>query len=276
MDQTGNAHSDQYAPGHAPSEIERLIDQGRWFGDLTERLFRDAGMVPGMSVLDVGCGAGDVSFLAMSLVGSGGKVIGVDRAPEPVAVAAARAAAAGLANVEFIAGDIAELTLRQPVDFVVGRLVLMYLPDPTSVVRHLRTLVKDGGVLAFHEFDILGATSEPPCPLFETTVERIRQTFAKAGFGIRTGLLLGRIFEGAGLAAPTMTLSARIERGFDSKIYRQLAGITRAMLPMIIRTEVATAQSVDVDTLETRLREEAVALDATLVAPPLIGAWARN
>jgi len=73
-----------------------------------------------------------------------------------------------------------------------------------------------------------------------------------------------------------MTLSARIERGFDAKIYRQLAGITRAMLPMIIRTEVATAQSVDVDTLETRLREEAVALDATLVAPPLIGAWARN
>jgi hypothetical protein len=112
--------------------------------------------------------------------------------------------------------------------------------------------------------------------LFETTAERIRQTFAKAGFGVRTGLLLGRIFEGAGLAAPTMTSSARVERGFDAKIYRQLAGITRAMLPMIIRTEVASAESVDVDTLEARLREEAVRLDATLVAPPLIGAWARN
>jgi 2-polyprenyl-3-methyl-5-hydroxy-6-metoxy-1,4-benzoquinol methylase len=77
MDPTGHAHSGQYAPGHAPSEIERLIDQGRWFGDLTEQLFRDAGMIPGMSVLDVGCGTGDVSFLALSLVGSGGKVIGV-------------------------------------------------------------------------------------------------------------------------------------------------------------------------------------------------------
>jgi hypothetical protein len=135
--------------------------------------------------------------------------------------------------------------------------------------------VKDGGVLAFHEFDILGATSEPRCPLFEPTVERIRQTFAKAGIGVRTGLLLGRIFEGAGLAAPTMTLSARVERGFDAKIYRELAGITRAMRPMITRTEVAIAESVDVDTLETRLREEAVVLDATLVAPPLIGGWAR-
>jgi ubiquinone/menaquinone biosynthesis C-methylase UbiE len=180
MDQTGNAHSDQYAPGHAPSEIGRLIYQGRWFGDLTERLFRDAGIVPGMSVLDVGCGAGDVSFLAMSLVGSGGKVIGVDRAPEPVAVAAARAAAAGLANVEFIAGDIAELTLPQPVDFVVGRLVLMYLADPTSVVRHLRTLVKDGGVLAFHEFDILGATSEPSHPDNSCQPSEVRTPFADA------------------------------------------------------------------------------------------------
>jgi len=245
-------------------------------GDLTERLFRDAGMVSGMSVLDVGCGAGDVSFLALSLVGSGGQVIGVDRAPEPVAVAASRAAAAGLSNVQFIAGDIATLSLPQRVDFVVGRLVLMYQPDPTGVVRHLRTLVKDGGVLAFHEFDILGATSEPRCLLFETTAERIRQTFAKAGIGVRTGLSLGRIFEGAGLAAPTMTMSARVERGPDAQIYRQLAGITRAMLPMITRTGVATAESVDVDTLETRLREEAVGLDATIVAPPLIGAWVRN
>jgi 2-polyprenyl-3-methyl-5-hydroxy-6-metoxy-1,4-benzoquinol methylase len=58
----------QYAPGHASREIDRLIEQGRWFSDLTERLFREAGMAPGMRVLDVGCGVGDVSFLAASLV----------------------------------------------------------------------------------------------------------------------------------------------------------------------------------------------------------------
>ena len=138
MNGKGKAPVDQYAPGHSASEIERLIDQGRWFGDLTERLFRDAGMFPGTSVLDVGCGVGDVSFLTVSLVGPDGTVIGVDRAQEPVAVATSRAAAAGLPNVRFIASDIAELTLPQPVDFVVGRLVLMYLPDPTDLVRHLR------------------------------------------------------------------------------------------------------------------------------------------
>jgi len=39
------------------------------------------------------------------------------------------------------------------------------------------------------------------------------------------------------------------------------------------RTGVARAETVDIDTLETRLRDEAVTLDATIVAPPLVGAW---
>lgn len=276
MATTDNARPGQYAPGHATGEIERLIDQARWFGDLTERLFRDAGMGPGMSVLDIGCGVGDVSFLAASLVGPDGAVTGVDRASEPIAVAASRAAEARLGNVQFMVGDIASVTLPQPVDIVVGRLVLMYLPDPTAVVRHLRTLIKDGGVLALQEFDVLGATSEPQCPVFEATVERLRQTFTRSGIGVRTGLLLGRIFEAAGLGAPTMVLAAKVERGPDAKIYRQVAGITRALLPLMTRTGVASAESVDIDTLENRLRDEAMALDATLVAPPLVGAWARS
>jgi len=274
---TADAASSQYALGHATGEIERLIEQGRFFGDLTERLFRDAGMGPAMRVLDIGCGVGDVSFLAASLVGPDGAVTGVDRSPEAITVAASRAAEAGVANVQFVVGDIESLTLPQPVDVVVGRLVLMYLPDPTAVLRHLRTLVADGsGVLAFQEFDVQGATSEPQCPLFEATVERLRQTFTKGGIGVRTGLHLGRIFEGAGLGPPSMLLVARVERGPDSRIYRQVAEVTRAVLSLMTNAGVASAETVDIDTLETRLRDEAMALDATLVAPPLIGAWARN
>jgi len=273
---TGDAPSNQYALGHATGEIERLIEQARFFGDLTERLFRDAGVVPTMRVLDVGCGVGDVSFLAAKLVGPDGAVTGVDRSPEALAVAASRAAEAGVANVQFMVGDVASLTLPQPVDVVVGRLVVMYLPDPTAVVRHLRTLVKRGGVLAFQEFDLQGATSEPWCPLFEAAVERLRQTFTKGGIGTRTGLHLGRVFESAGLGSPTMLLGARVERGPDSRIYRQVAEVTRAVLSLMTNAGVASAETVDIDTLETRLRDEAMALDATLVAPPLIGAWARN
>lgn len=110
-------------------------------------------------------------------------------------LAALRAAEARVANVQFIVGDIASLTRPQSVDVVVGRLVLMYLPDSAAVLRHLMTSVAHGGVFAFQESDVQGATSEPRCPLFEATVDRLRQTFDKGGIGVRTGLYLGRIFE---------------------------------------------------------------------------------
>jgi ubiquinone/menaquinone biosynthesis C-methylase UbiE len=276
MSMTGDAPCPDYALGHTAREIDRLIEQARFFGDLTERLFRDAGMGPGMRILDIGCGAGDVSFLAARLVGSNGEVIGVDRSTEAIGVASSRAMQSSVTNVRFIESELDMLTLPEPVDMVVGRLILMYLPDPTALLRHLKALVKLGGVLAFQEFDLHGATSEPPCPLVEVTVERIRRTFAGGGIGVRTGLHLGRIFEDAGLGPPTMLGAARVERGPNSRLYRQLADVTRAVLPMMMRSGVASADEIDIETLETRLRDEAVALNATLIAPPLIGAWARN
>jgi SAM-dependent methyltransferase len=140
----------------------------------------------------------------------------------------ARAVEEGLTNVRFLVADGATVTLPEPVDMVVGRLVLMYLPDPAAVIRHLRTALRDDGVLAFQEFDLAGATSEPRCPLFELAIDRIRQTFGRTGIDARMGPHLGRHFEAAGLPAPALSSSAKVERGPDARIYRQLAGITRA------------------------------------------------
>ena len=63
---------------------------------MTARLLRDAGIRPGMHVLDVGSGAGDVSLIAAELVGPSGSVIGVDRDGPSVELAGRRARAAGL------------------------------------------------------------------------------------------------------------------------------------------------------------------------------------
>jgi tRNA A58 N-methylase Trm61 len=69
-----------YALGHSDRELERLISQARLYEPFTMQFFRDAGIAEGMHVLDVGCGAGDVSFLAAQIVGPSGQVVGVDRA----------------------------------------------------------------------------------------------------------------------------------------------------------------------------------------------------
>lgn len=58
------------------------------------------------------------------------------------------------------------------------------------------------------------------------------------GIGVRTGL---RIFEDAGLGPPAMLAAARVERGPDSRLYRQLADVTRAVLPLMMRIGIASA-----------------------------------
>jgi len=158
-----------------------------------------------------------------------------------------------------------------------GRLVLQYFADPALVLRRLATLVKPGGLVAFQESDMKdGVYSEPVCPVYETATQRIAQTFTRIGADPRTGSKLAQIFEEAGLPTPQMILHARVEHGSDSPIYDLAAQITRVMLPLMQRTGVATAQEVGVETLAERIRAEAVALDATLVTPPFIGAWTRT
>jgi hypothetical protein len=62
----------KYILGHSQQEIGRLILQATILRPFTERLMRNAEIGPGMRVLDVGCGAGDVSMLAAELVGPSG------------------------------------------------------------------------------------------------------------------------------------------------------------------------------------------------------------
>jgi hypothetical protein len=177
-------------------------------------------------------------------------------------------------NASFIVADLADLEPTAPVDALVGRLVLMYLDDPAATLRRLLGRVRAGGVVAFQEMDMGATTCEPDCPLFTTTGDRIVQTFVRAGIDHRTGLKLARIYRDAGLPAPQTLQGARVESGPDSPFYAWMAQTARTLLPLMERTGVATAAEVGVDTLAARLRQEVVALDATVVPPPLIGAWA--
>lgn len=264
-----------YPLGHSPQELERLSHQARFIGDLTRALLVDAGVGAGMRVLDVGCGPGDVSFLAASLVGATGSVIGIDEARPALHSARERAAASGLNNVRFVEEDLGTIEVDAPVDAVIGRLVLMYLPDPASALRHLARQLKPGGIVAFQEIDMDVSRSTPRCPLIERSIDRVRRTFDCACPYPRVSLALAQVFADAGLPAPTMTYAARAEHGPDSPLYEMLAGITRTLLPLMERYGIATAAEVDIDTLAARLRDEALARRATVLSPAYVGAWTR-
>lgn len=249
------------ALGHSQQELDRLIEQTRFFGDLTHHVLQLAGIAPGMHVLDVGCGTGGTTFLVARLVGPTGSVTGVDKAPEAIALATEQATSAGLANVHLVTADLATYEADALFDALVGTRILMYFADPAVLLRRLVRFVRPGGVILFQELDIEGAKSEPPSPLYERSFERVRQTFIRAGADIRAGLRLAQIFEDAGLPSPQMIHGARVEKGPNAEIYSQLAQVSRLLLPLMELTGVATAAEVEVE---------------TLVAPPMIGAWTRK
>lgn len=267
--------SSEYVLGHSDAELHRLIEQAAFFGDLTADVFRRAGLAAGMSVLDVGCGVGDVAFLAASLAGPAGRVHGIDRAAEAVAVARDRAAQAGADNVTFEVADAATFQPAERFDAVVGRLMLAYQPDPGAVLRHLASFVRDGGVVAFHECDLSTASTRPAVPLFQRVVGLVIDTFRRANLEADMGSRLHSAFREAGLTAPRMIAAARVESGPDTPAYAAVARVVSSAAPMMERLGVATMVELELDTLESRLREEITQAEAVVFMPRFVGAWTR-
>jgi ubiquinone/menaquinone biosynthesis C-methylase UbiE len=275
MDRDRNsADTRPYALGYTQGEFRRLELQGALLHDLTEDVLRHAGIGPGMRVLDIGCGVGDVSLLAGRLVGPTGLVLGVDRSPEAIDIAERRASQAAQCYwTRFAAGELDSFRPDQHFDALIGRLVLMYLPDPVATLRKLARCVKPGGVVAFQELALPLARSVPEGPLFSQCLGWVTDTIEGAGFEIDMGGKLPMAFAAAGLPAPQLNSSAVIGGGPDSPIYNYMAETMRSLLPMAERVGVATAAEVQIDALAERLRLEAVERRACFMPAPFVGAW---
>jgi len=265
-----------YALGHSEHELQRLSRQGHAIKPFTHQLFEEAGINQGMRVLDVGCGSGDVTFLTANLVGFDGEVVGVDRERKAVDWASARAHSQGMTNVKFVEGDPAEMEFDQQFDAIVGRLVLMYYPDPAGAIRKLIRNVRPGGLIVFQEVDLANARSVPVAPLYERCLTWIKQALSASGARINLGSELYPVFLAAGLPGPAMRMDALIGGGPHCPVHEIVAELVQSLLPAMEKLNIAGATEVGISTLAQRMRDEVVALKGVVVSAGFIGAWSRK
>jgi ubiquinone/menaquinone biosynthesis C-methylase UbiE len=269
---------DDYPLGRTDSETRRLIAQNDIYGPITRRMFEAAGIGAGMSVLDVGSGAGDVALLLAELVGPRGRVVGVDMNSEILETARARAKGAGWNNITFHAAEVRQATIRPDFDAVVGRLVLMYIPEHVELLRFLSTLLRPGGIIAFCEMDMTyPPTTFPPTELAEQLQRWMIPPFdLGVGAEMQMGTKLFNAFVDAGLPAPELQLEAPIGGGPDWPGYDYTAETLRNLMPALQAMIGLDPSEVDIETLAQRIREDALANRAVQMLPMLIGAWSRK
>lgn len=272
------AAAENYLLGHSPRAIQRLRLLGQLCQPFTRRVLAEAGITPGMQVLDVGCGPGDVSLIAAELVGATGRVLGIDASAEMLQVAEARVRAAGLRHVSFRAADLRTLVLDQPVDALVGRFILMHLPDPAAVLKQLCQAVRPGGVVVFQEYDLSshGDAFSPPSPLWEQIWRLTTLPFQRAGGNLHAGMQLPSLFRAAGLPPPRLSYDAAIGATADWPGFELWAADVRTFLPLSLQFGLVTEDEIGIDTLAERLRAETVGQGGAARMPVVVSAWVRT
>jgi SAM-dependent methyltransferase len=265
------AATDRYVLGHAERELDRLQTQARLLAPFTRQLLLDAGVGPGMRVLDVGSGAGDVALLAAELVGDAGAVVGTDRSADALAIATARASARALSNVSFQEGDPTELAFACPFDAAIGRAVLMFQHDPAAMLARLVAHVRPGGVIAFQEVEWAAARSCPPVPRWDRCCQLIVETLRACDADPQLGMKLHALFVGAGLPPPSLRYEALLGAGRDH--VQAVTNLLVTLLPEMERLGLVSPGEVDPTTLLERVLADVTASGSIVMGYSLIGAW---
>ena len=264
-----------YPIEHDAAEIRRLELQAKRYDDPTRRLLALSGLMPGMRVLDVGTGPGDVAMLAAEIVKSSGWVLGVDLNADVLVRAGDRAAAAGLTNLHFKTTTLDDLDEPASFDLVIGRLVLGFQSDKLAFVRRCAALVRPGGKLAFLEpaASLNLALSNPPVPLYDLGYNLCIRAAEAGGFPMISGGMLHGLFVDAGLGKPDIFCDVSVGSADSTAIELIISNID-ILRPSMKRTGIDVPDELNDLNLRARMVATATETRSQLYGIPVIGAVA--
>jgi hypothetical protein len=162
-----------------------------------------------------------------------------------------------------------------PFDAVAGRFILMFLPDPGSVLRRLLHLLKPGGIVAFQEpswrpFLAFNARFS----LYSKLLNAVHETFLRSGVNPEMGPDLYRVFQEVGLPAPSVHMETALGSGPD--FISICSDVLASIAPMAQQHNVSLEELGNLPTLATRIHDEVSATNEVSSLIPLVGVWARK
>jgi len=265
-----------YALGQSPPEHERLRAQARVWEAATGRLLDQAGLAPGASCLDAGCGPGETMRLMAQRTGPAGHVLGIDADGALGAAAVAMLHRTGHRNGRFVQHDLAAggPVPGGPFDVVFARLLLFHLPQRVAVLARLWDAVAPGGHLVVQDYDIRSAGVLPALGSVSELLRVITAVFTAAGCDVHAGAHLPQLFAQAGAGSPDGTdVAGRIEPLASGRTLFETT--FRSVLPTALASGITTKTDADA-ALAAIGRDATRHADRPVLWPLLIGAWKRK
>jgi len=236
----------------------RLAVLGRTLAASSESFLKRTGLRPGVRVLDVGCGSGELTGWMADLVGPA-EVVGIDVDLTVLSIARERWADHPGAP-RFVLADASSVPAALGrFDGVYARFLLSHQTDPLLVLRNLRDLCRPGGVVAVEDVDIAAMFCDPPSRAYDRSTELYCQAAIARGADPRLGPRLAGLFHTAGLG--------EIEVGAVHPSFRTGDGKLMAALTLrSIRAAVLAGELIDEDGFDQILDEvERLTEDPTTV-----------
>ncbi|MDP9116388.1 MAG: methyltransferase domain-containing protein [Actinomycetota bacterium] len=168
---------------------------------------REAGIVEGAVVADIGCGPAAMSVALAAQVGPTGRVIGIERDEQALATARGLVAQTSATNVELRAGTATTTGIAPgSVDVAMMRHVLAHNGGhEQDIVDHVATLPRPGGTVYLVDSDLTGIRILDADPDLDDMSDKYIRFHANRGNDPSVGLRLGKLLQAAGLELTTFT-----------------------------------------------------------------------